>query len=132
MARLEPAEASRVADLLRAAVRSHFKGEQYGNGAWGDVTIFGFDPRADLQVGDFTGVPQNLLAGLAIAYDGELGLRTSELRAMFTTVLRSSVAEYRRPYGFLSTRSEHSGINPGGGALRFAPGLVEMLGKLKP
>ena len=132
MARLDPTEAPAVAELLHAAVRSHFKGEQYGNGAWGDVTIFGFDPRADLQVGDFTGVPQNLLAGLATAYDGALGMRTSELRAMFTTVLRSSVAEYRRPFGYLSTRSEHSVTNPGGGTMRFAPGLVEMLVKLAP
>ncbi len=130
MARLDPAEAPAVAELLHAAVRSHFKGEQYGNGAWGDVTIFDFDPRADLQVGDFTGVPQNLLAGLAIAYEEDLGMRTDELRAMFTAVLRSSVTEYRRPYGFLSTRSEHSTTNPGGGAMRFVPGLVEMLGKL--
>lgn len=130
VAELAPEMRGEVAGLLRAAVRSHFKGEQYGNGAWGDVTIFGFDPRPDLQVGDFTGVPQNLVNGIAIAYEDRLGLRSDGLRAMFTAVMRSSVATYRRPYGYLSTRSEHSDRNPGGGALRFMPGLVEMLRKL--
>lgn len=132
VARLEPELRPEVEHLLRAAVRSHFKGEQYGNGAWGDVTIFGFDPQGHLQVGDLTGVPQNLLHGLAIAYPAEGGETATrrELRALFTTVLRSSRTAYRREHGYLSTRSENDGVNVAMGSLRLAVGLVEMSRRL--
>lgn len=135
VARLEPAERERAAGLVRAAVRSHFKGEQYGNGAWGDVTIFGFDPQGHLQVGDLTGTPQNLLAGLATAYDPELasqpgGPDLDEVRSMFATVLATSRETYRRPYGYLSTRVESSGANLSMGSIRLGVGLVRMLGRL--
>ncbi|MEE8469004.1 MAG: hypothetical protein V3T22_11130, partial [Planctomycetota bacterium] len=132
---LQPALRGEVAPLLRAAARSHFKGQQYPDGVWGDVTVTGFDPNTGLQVGDTQGVPQNLLLGLAIASDPALaetpgGPDLDELRAMFTAVLRSSRATYRRQYGYLSTRREVKGINESGGSLRLAVGLVAMLEKL--
>ena len=114
------------------AARSHFKGEQYGNGAWGDVTIVGFDPMDQLQVGDLTGTPQNLLGGLAAIYDAE-GFAPEvreELRAMFATVMKSSKTTYRRPFGYLETRRENVSSNASIGSLRLAAGLVEMLRKL--
>ena len=133
VAELEGFDAARYAELgslLRAALRSHFKGEQYGNGAWGDVTVFHFDPKDNLQVGDLTGVPQNLLQGIAFIYDERLGLRTSETRGMFAAVLESSMAAYKRPFGYLATRRELDGQNDCRGSLRFAVGLVEMLCRL--
>ncbi|MCB9913870.1 MAG: hypothetical protein H6828_01830 [Planctomycetes bacterium] len=126
LAELEPALAKDVAPLLAAAQRVHFKGEQYENGAWGDVTIFGFDPKAGLQVGDLPGMPQNLLQGLASNYASGLTDR-AETRAMFTAVMRSSEEHYRQPYGYLVTRAARKGANPGGGSLRFAVPLVDML-----
>jgi hypothetical protein len=126
LAHLEPDLRAGMGPLLRIAARSHFRGEQYGNGAWGDITVVGFDPRT-LEVGDFSGAPQNLLNGLALVYVGELGLRTDEIRAMYTAVLRSSVAQYGRPYGFLLQREEHRGANSAGGSLRMLTGLGEML-----
>ena len=116
-----------MGSVLRLAARSHFKGEQYGNGAWGDVTIFDYRPNDTLQVGDLPGVPSNLLMGLATIYADEIGLRTDEVRAMFTAVLRSSVAEYGRPYGFLMSRGERRGANSAFGSQRVLPALVEML-----
>jgi len=135
LAELEPALREEVAPLLRAAVRSHFKGQQYPDGVWGDVTVTGFDPKSGLQVGDTQGVPQNLLLGLAIASDPALaatpgGPDLDELRAMFTAVLRSSRETYRRPFGYLSTRREVAGINQSIGSFRLAVGLVAMLEKL--
>lgn len=127
---LEPETRDEIRGLLRIAARSHFKGEQYGNGAWGDVTIYDFDPKGNLNVGDLPGSPRNLLHGLAGIYDEELGLRTDETRAMFTAVLRSSREHYRREFGYLTTRTELSGHNYGGGEIRMAVGLCEMLGQL--
>jgi hypothetical protein len=130
LAELEPELRDEVAELLRAARRVHFKGEQYQNGAWGDVTIFGFDPKAGLQVGDLPGMPQNILGGLGSIYREELGLRDEETRAMFTAVMRSSEEHYKQPHGYLVTRALHKGANPGGGSLRFAAPLAEMLARL--
>lgn len=130
LAELEPELESRVRPLLRAAQRVHFKGEQYENGAWGDVTIFAFDPKAGLQVGDLPGMPQNLLQGLAANYSSGLVDR-DETRALFTAVMRSSETHYRRPHGYLVTRALRQGANPGGGSLRFAVPLVEMLEALE-
>jgi len=127
LAKVEPPEKSSIAELLHLAARSHFKGEQYGNGAWGDVTIYRFGPRTGLQVGDYPGAPQNLLNGLATIYTDDLGGKTDEVRAMYTAVLRSSVKEYRRPYGFLLDRTERQGENPASGTLRMLLGLVKML-----
>jgi len=132
LAELEPELLPEVSSLLRAAVRLHFKGEQYENGAWGDVTVFDFDPKAGLQVGDLPGVPQNLLQGLGFVYREELGVRDAATRAMFTAVMRSSVEQYREPHGYLLGRRRLAGANPAGGSLRFAAGLVEMLGRLSP
>jgi hypothetical protein len=130
IAELEPHLRPLVAELVHDAIRVHFKGEQYENGAWGDVTIYAFDPKAGLQVGDLPGMPQNLLHGLALAYRDDLGLRNAETRGIFTAVMRSSAATYRRPYGYLAGRRERAGANPAGGSLRFAVGLVEMLHSL--
>ncbi|MCP3914604.1 MAG: hypothetical protein GY711_03490 [bacterium] len=134
---LEPDLRPRVAPLLRLAARSHFKGEQYPGGAWGDVTIGDFDPKGDLQVGDIKGTPQNFLSGLALIYDPGLaaepgGPDLRELRAMFTTLLRSSRTAYRREFGYLETRREVQGSNRSAGSLRLAVGLVEMLQRLTP
>ena len=124
--RIDPSQKASIADILRLAARSHFKGEQYGNGAWGDVTIFRFGPRTGLQVGDYPGAPQNLLNGLATVYSEELGGKTDETRAMYTAVLRSSVKEYLRTYGFLLDRTERQGQNSASGSLRMLLGLVKM------
>jgi hypothetical protein len=129
VARLEPSFAPRVRALLHAAARSHFKGEQYQDGAWGDVTIDGFDPKSNLPVGDYPGAPQNLLNGLASIY-GEVDLPKDEVRAMYTAVLHSSVEHYLRPYGFLLDRTERSEHNSARGTLRMLLGLVKMLQRL--
>ncbi len=128
--KLAPSEKDSIGTLLHMAARSHFKGEQYGNGAWGDVTIFRFGPRTGLEVGDYPGAPQNLLNGLATIYSDELGNRTDEVRAMYTAVLRSSVKEYKRTYGFLLDRTEKQGDNSASGTLRMLLGLVKMLRRL--
>ncbi len=130
LARVDPSTKEEIAGLLRLAVRSHFKGEQYGDGAWGDVTIVHFDPKTTLQVGDYPGAPQNLLNGLATIYSADLGSRRDEVRAMYTAVLRSSVQAYKRRYGFLLERSEHADHNPAVGTIRMLLGLVKMLRKL--
>jgi hypothetical protein len=130
LAQVEPSEKSSISEHLHLAARSHFKSKQYDNGAWGDVTSYRYDPKTALQVGDYPGVPQNLLNGLASIYIEDLGGRTDEVRAMFTAILRSSVKEYRRPYGFLLERTEHKGENSSRGTLRMLPGLVKMLQRL--
>ena len=135
VAALEPDLAPRIAPVLRAAARSHFKGEQYDDGTWGDVTVFGFDPKPQLEVGDTLGVPQNLLFGLAVLHDERLASQPgaaslAEVRAMFAAVLRSSRAAYRREYGYLPGRREEPGTNESVASLRLAVGLVEMLERL--
>jgi hypothetical protein len=127
LAQVEPSEESSISEHLHLAARSHFKSKQYDNGAWGDVTSYRYDPKTALQVGDYPGVPQNLLNGIASIYSDGLGLRSEELRAMFTAILRSSVKEYRRTYGFLLERTEHKGENSARGTLRMLPGLVKMM-----
>ena len=85
-----------------------------------------------LQVGDLTGTPQNLLTGLAALYNAGDHAREvqTELRAMFATVMKSSKTTYRRQYGYLSTRNESQGSNASIGSVRIGVGLVEMLKKL--
>lgn len=137
-ARLEPSIAAEFGEVVQRAARAHFKGEQYDNGAWGDVTFFRFDPKTGLAVGDLPGAPANLLWGLGILYRKTLtiggatpgALSRDDVRAMYTAVLRSSAGAYARPYGWLSTQRERAGANSGGGELRFARGLVEMLAQL--
>lgn len=116
--------------LLRAAVRAHFKGEQYDTGAWGDVTFANFSPRASLNVGDLPGYPANLVEGLATMYRAGSALRTDETRAMFTAVLRSSRERYGRKFGWLATREEAKDNNPAGAELRMLIGVTEMLKNL--
>lgn len=130
LAELEPAVTEEVRELLEAAVHSHWIGEQYRDGAWGDVTIYLFEARDNLQVGDLPGVPFNLLQGLGLVYREELGLRSAETRGRFTAVLRSSIEAYRRAHGYLITRGERQGPNRCGGSLRLAVGVVEMLRRL--
>ncbi len=130
LAELEGFDALRASGILRAAVRSHFKGQQYGDGAWGDVTVYGFDPKDNLQVGDLPGLPQNLMQGLAFVYDERVDLGGRETLALYAAVLESSIAAYRRPYGYLATRRELKGRNLPYGSLRMAAGLVEMLRRL--
>ncbi|MBI5435151.1 MAG: hypothetical protein HZA52_20115, partial [Planctomycetes bacterium] len=141
--RLEPAGSTARDEFRRTlalAVRAHFKGEQYGNGAWGDVTYQDFDPKIGLSVGDLPGAPANLLWGLGIAHRRELALDDArlgraafaprEVEARFTAVFLSTREAYKRPYGYLSTQRERTGANPGAGELRVARGLIEMLGTL--
>ncbi|MFT7670076.1 MAG: hypothetical protein ACI8X5_002783 [Planctomycetota bacterium] len=116
--------------ILLEAVHSHLRGQQYGNGAWGDVTYYKYQPAVDLQVGDLPGTPTNLLEGLSFVYGSGLGLEDEQIRAWFTAVLRSSVTRYKREYGYLSTMGEMDGPNHAGGSLRIGPALVMMLSKL--
>ena len=127
---IQPALREPLDELLEEAIHSHLKGEQYGNGAWGDVTYKGFQPKVDLQVGDFPGAPANLLRGLALVYESGMGPDDDETRAFFTAVLRSTVTAYRRPFGYLLTMREIDGANNAGGSLRIAPALALMLEKL--
>ena len=130
IAHLDPAHAELVRELLLAAAHSHARGEQGENGVWTDVTIGNFDPKSNLGVGDIPGLPVNLIEGLAAIYDGELELDTEELRALYTGVLRSSVAEYGHEHGFRSARRAGAGegaVNAADGTIRLLAGLVEML-----
>jgi hypothetical protein len=128
-----------LGELLAMAARAHFKGEQYDNGAWGDVTFFEFDPKTGLAVGDLPGAPANLLWGLGICARKSIdldraksleGLSRDDVIALYSAVFLSTVETYKRPYGYLSTQRERTGQNPGGGELRVARGWVEMLGNL--
>lgn len=127
LAHVEPGLRTEMGKLLRLAARNHFRGEQYENGAWGDVTIFEFRPMGGGETGDLTGAPVNLLGGLASIYVDEIGLRTDEIRAMYTAVLRSTVQHYKREHGYLLTRGEQAGANSAYGSIRVLGGLVEML-----
>lgn len=131
VAELEPSLTEAVADLVELAARNHYRGQQYADGTWGDVTIYRFDPKAHLEVGDLPGLPRNLVEGLAFAHDADLGLDTPEMRALFTSAFRVSRDHYKREFGYLSTRTESPGANPAGGGVRLAPGLVEMLHQLE-
>lgn len=128
--RQDSANRAAILELLNMALRSHFKGEQYGDGAWGDVTIFRFDPNSNLQVGDYSGAPMNLLHGLSALY-ALPEFRTDAVRGMYTAVLRSSQTAYQRPYGFLMERREREGANPAAGTLRMLLGLSKMLRALR-
>lgn len=130
VAALEPSLKPEVGELLHLASRNHFKGQQYADGTWGDVTIFGFDPKAHLEVGDLPGIARNLIEGLAFVYQSDQGHSSSEQRGLFTAVFRSSRDHYKREYGYLSTRTERAGANPAGGGVRLAAGMVEMLHQL--
>ena len=134
VARLEPELLPEVAPLLGEAARVHFKGEQLGDGSWSDVTVNGFDPRGQLQVGDTGGVPQNALYGLALLHEADLeeagGLALEEVRALFTTVLLSTRARDRRPHGYLWGREELPTANRSGASLLVGVGLIEMLDRL--
>ena len=127
---LRPAMREALDSRLAAAVHSHLRGQQYGNGAWGDVTYYGFQPAVDLQVGDLPGTPTNLLEGLAMLYGTGLGLSDDDLRALFCGVLRSSYETYGREFGLLSGMREVDGPNHAGGSIRIAPALTLMLERI--
>ena len=58
----------------------------------------------------------------------ELGeLVREELRALFASVLRSSVEHYRREHGYLVSRTQRAGDNPCGGSIRLGVALAEIL-----
>lgn len=123
----EPALAERLRPVLLDAMHAHMQGEQYGNGAWGDVTIYRFDPRTALQVGDLPGTPSNLLQGLATMAAPHLRLPQDEVRARYASVLRSTRAQYRRAHGYLVDRAPRAGANTAAGSLRVMLGLERML-----
>ena len=132
IAELDPTIIEALVPLLRDALLVHWKGGQYDGGAWGDVTIENFDPKPQLQVGDTKGVPQNLLAGMAVLYDngfaqGAGGMSLAEQRARIWAILESTRASYRRSFGYLSTRKEVNGDNLCGGEVRMAAGLSLLL-----
>ncbi len=129
IARLEPELAGEVRSLVDAAARLHYKGGQGGDGTWVDVTIFGFDPQR-LPVGDTSGVPHNLLEGLAVAHQAHLGLDTPATRARYLAVLEATDRAFGGAFGHFdgARRREGAGaVNPAIGSLRLLPGLVEML-----
>ena len=129
LALTEPSWVPRLVPLVSDAVHAQVQGEQYGQGAWGDVTIFDFRPKtaAGKHVGDMPGTPTNLLNGLAAVYGSDLQQRTDVVRGLYTAVLRSSVQEYGRPYGFLTGRTASRAGNTAFGSLRILLGLTTML-----
>jgi len=58
-------------------------------------------------------------------------MRTDEQRALYTAVLRSSIAAYLQPHGFLMLRERASGANRADGTLRMMLGLSKMLAALR-
>ncbi|MBK7875524.1 MAG: hypothetical protein IPJ77_07200 [Planctomycetes bacterium] len=132
VAELAPEEKEAIRSATWSALRGHFKGEQGGRGAWEDLTVIDYDPQLTFaqKVGDFPGAPQNLLHGLSAVYEPGY-LRTDEVRAMFTAVMRSSIETYKRPHGFLMERFERKGPNTALGSMRMLLGLAKMFSKLK-
>ncbi len=131
LASAEKPVADALPSLVDDALRAHLKSEQYGNGAWGDVTFWRFDPKNNgLKVGDLPGLPANLLRGIALAHGRTSRFTRDDTRALFAGVLRSSVAQYGRKYGYLSTLEEGAGKNDAYASLRLLPALVEMLAAL--
>ncbi|HUR28299.1 MAG TPA: hypothetical protein VM509_08930 [Planctomycetota bacterium] len=126
---VEPAIRAPLDALVGDSIRAHLKGRQYANGSWGDCTFVAYSPR-DLNIGDLTGYPANMLAGLAVACREGSSLRNDTTRALFTAVLRSSETFYRRDFGLLLRREESTGRNVAGADLRFLAAAVEMLKQL--
>lgn len=133
VAALDPERAPVARELLDAALHVHFAGQQTFGGPWIDVTVVDFSPQR-LPVGDTAGVPQNLLDGLALVYDGALGLRTDATRARFAAVLRQTLASFAGEHGLIGTthRAAPEVGNPTRGSLRLHPGLIGMLERLTP
>ncbi len=127
VARTHPERAKGVGELLRKAVRAHVKGEMDTGGRWVDVSHHRWEPRFGLEVGDVPGAPVNLMHGLAIAMQPELGQNQRELRAFFIAVLRTTLGAYGREHGLMASRVEVSGSNPAGAEIRLMPALVLMI-----
>jgi hypothetical protein len=126
----KPSLAATLRPLLSAAMRAHFKAQQYRNGAFGDVTFLQFDPKTGIQVGDLPGVPSNLLLGLALCYGEPDTLDKARVRAMAATLLLTSDRHYRRDFGYLLGQRETLHFNSAGGGLRLCPALITWLEKL--
>jgi hypothetical protein len=126
----KPTMGGELRPLLSAAMRAHFKAQQYDNGAFGDVTFSDFDPKEGIQVGDLPGVPANLLEGLALCYGEPDTLSEERVRAMAATLLLTSDEHYRRDYGYLLGEREESGFNHAGGGIRLCPALITWLKRL--
>jgi len=126
----EPTMGDSLRPALSAAMRAHFKSQQYRNGAFGDVTFQDFDPQADISVGDLSGVPSNLLLGLGLCYGVQDTLDPARMRAMAATLLLGCDEHYRRDFGYLLSPRETLHFNSAGGGLRLCPGLIAWLGKL--
>ena len=92
-------------------------------GTWLDVTIVGFDPATNLPVGDVIGLPQNLLAGMATARHARLGLDDAETRALFATLIATTIRNYQGAYGFAG------GNRTSAGSVRILPGLLGWLAR---
>jgi hypothetical protein len=131
---LDPSIRTELAPVLRSAVHAHLAGQQYSDGAWGDVTFKHADPRTELEVGDLIGTPQNLLEGLALLHDARLegagGLPLALVRAHFLAVLETSRAHYKRDFGYLSSREENPGDDMPRASLGVAVALLTLLERL--
>lgn len=131
---LDPSLRAELAPVLRDAVHAHLAGQQYSNGAWGDVTFKHGDPRTELEVGDLIGTPQNLLEGLALLHDPRLeeagGLPLVEVRAHFLALLEATRSHYKRDFGYLSSRQENPGIDMPRASLGVAVALLTLLERL--
>jgi hypothetical protein len=126
--RIDPSLRAETGPLLRMAARSHFKGEQYGNGAWGDVTIFDFSPNANLQVGDLPARPQNLLYGLALVVRGRArSAHGRDPRHVYWPCCAALVAEYKAALRFPRRSHAARGRELRVRIRRMLTGLVEML-----
>ncbi len=127
--------------LIELAARTHLIGELFETGSWGDLTHLGWRPQSGLSVGDLSGMPANLLWGLGLLCDPDLirgessadrAQRTALARSWFALVLRSIDEAYRRPYGYLLTSKQVSGVNRCGGELRLCQGLITALRAISP
>jgi hypothetical protein len=128
LSEVEKTVADALPTLLDDALRAQLKSEQYGDGSWGDVTYWRFDPKSSgLEVGDLPGLPANLLRGIALVHGRTSRFTRDDTRALFAGVLRSSVTRYGRKYGYLSTLNERDGVNDAYASMRLLPALVEML-----
>ncbi|MEO0649327.1 MAG: hypothetical protein AAFZ65_01450 [Planctomycetota bacterium] len=129
-AALDPDLRPRLDQRLDAAVHAHLVGQFSQQGIWVDLSHQLWQPRGALEVGDVPGIPGNLLTGLGLCAEADLGLSQEELRAWFQLVLRTTYGHYGRPYGCLPTPIESRAGNPSGAALRLALAQTEMLAAL--
>ncbi|MBU0595560.1 hypothetical protein KJ567_02600, partial [Candidatus Bipolaricaulota bacterium] len=112
-------------DLLIRNARNVFRSSQYSNGAWIDARFRLWSPSFPDDQGS---VPRNLLAALSWAY--LVDDRNPEWRAMIASVFETTIAHYKREFGYLRyPDGATEGQNAGGIELRF---LGELLHHLVP